>query len=185
MSTQQTITPIHLFDVAAEDIRSRMAGLSWLDNAYGKAETVYRGTGRDRQRVLAVYSGSNEYTELYPRTEIGNFSYLVLDGPVNVTSLTATGSFKGQAEASLVVFFDLRDVGTLDNLTAQNVASEVLMRLNTGLSYTRVQVQNYTDDIEQVFSPMALTDREPALLMRPFGALRFRLNLTWLTRCDQ
>jgi|OM-RGC.v1.018840366 hypothetical protein len=184
MNNQQTITPIQLFDVAAEDIRSRLSGLSWMDNAYGRAETVYKGTGRERRRVLAVYQGDNEYTELYPRTEIGNFSYLVLDGPVQVTSLSATNLFQGRADASLVVFFDFRDVGTEANLTAQNVANEVLTRINTGLRQCQIRVNNYTDDIEQVFAPMDLTDREPALLMRPFGALRFRLTLTWKTRCD-
>lgn len=184
MSSQQTITPIQLFDVAAEDIRARMAGLSWINNAYGRAETIYRGTGRGRERILAVYSGSNEYTELYPRTELGNFSYLVLDSRVQVDSLSKIGTFKGAVDASLVVFFDFRDVGTADNLTAQNVANDVLTRLNSGLDYAKIRVIDYTDDIEDVFAPMSLTNREPALLMRPFGALRFRLNITWLTRCE-
>ena len=183
MDSQQTITPVKLFDVAAEDIRTRLSGLSWLTNAFGRAETVYQGRKRRRERTLAVYQGGNEYTALYPRQDIGNYSYLVLDSDVRVSSLTATGIVHASADASLVVFYDFRDVGTVDNLTAQNVAAEVLDRIATGLTDCQIQVQSYTDDINEVFRPMDLTEIEPALLMRPFGALRFRLRVTWRTKC--
>lgn len=60
--------------------------LPWLDKAFGRAERLVKYDGnRKRYFTPCVYVGRNDYIEVTPDANIGNFSFFWVDDPQGVS----------------------------------------------------------------------------------------------------
>ena len=62
-----------LIDLALIDIQTHLTTkLSWLNFAFGRSEKLINADGKT---YPAIYQGDNEYKDMLPDTDLGNYSF--------------------------------------------------------------------------------------------------------------
>ena len=98
-----------LFDIVIGDIQQGLAaGLPWLDHAFGKAERLVKMIGGKRYYTPNIHIGGNEYMEVSPSDDLGNFSFFVLGDPQTMQWIPGQQG-RLRTTYSLIVWLDMRD----------------------------------------------------------------------------
>ena len=86
----------------------------WLDYAFGRAQTVVREYEGTNLRLPNVYAGGNDYIDLSPDSNIGNYSFFVLKDPQQIDWQNKMQGLITYNYA-LVFWFDLRTINGAEN----------------------------------------------------------------------
>lgn len=74
-----------LFDRVIANIQKGLAdGLPWLNYSFGRSERLVKSIQGKRYYTPNIYVGGNEYMLIAPDSNIGNFSFFVLDDPQQI-----------------------------------------------------------------------------------------------------
>lgn len=84
-----------LFDRVIANIQKGLAdGLPWLNYSFGRSERLVKSIQGKRYYTPNIYVGGNEYMLIAPDSNIGNFSFFVLEtrnkligSPANKTNI--------------------------------------------------------------------------------------------------
>lgn len=171
-----------------DHLRSR---LGWVDNVYSLARVIRGrrndssvvGPGESRVRRLVTYAGQNEYIDLLPSGELGNYIALHLK---SVDSEGGLGKNIGLLRRDtlriwIVAFFDFKrlGMGSADALTEGTVAEKIKTALSTLSSQgIACEANGLEVDPEDVFYPADLSLTDPVLLRRPYGCLSLAVSMT-------
>lgn len=158
-----------LFDSAAAQIQLELSSLEWLDHVFGICEKLTDVKEGRKFHSANVYAGKEQYIQVMPCKELGNFSFLVLrdaqqigkrDGNVIV------GPF------SLIIWYDMRTLSfPLDERNRESVKAQILGLLNSRrfpwLTFNKIYEQS-----ENVFADFSYDYTNNQFLMSPYAGLR-------------
>jgi hypothetical protein len=155
--------------------------LPWLDKAFGRAERLVKYDGnRKRYFTPCVYVGRNDYIEVTPDANIGNFCFFGVDDPQNIS--WEPGVDIGIKTAfSIIFWFDYRKIyNDASTRNKEDLKRQILDVLNGGFlvrngSYRINKVYELAENIYRGFS---LDEIENQFLMHPFGGFRFEGELS-------
>lgn len=170
-----------------------MDNVDWLDVAFGRAQRIVKMINGKRYYTPNVYVGSddyrgeNDYLDVSPDANIGNFSFFWIDDPQDVEWIPKAQSGM-KYPFSLIVWFDLRKVypGQLDNRNTEALKNEILTVLNGGfwLKEGTITVNKIYELAENVYRGFTLDEVDNQFLMHPFGGFRFDGVLSVVQPCN-
>lgn len=187
METNKRTTPIIpnpvLIDRVLGNIQTGlMDNVDWLDVAFGRAQRIAKVIQGKRYYTPNVYAGgtewrgNNDYIDVSPDANIGNFSFFWIDDPQTVGWIPKEQS-EIKAPFSLIVWFDLRKVypGQLNNRNTEALKNEILTVLNGGfwLKDGKIVINRIYELAENVYRGFTLDETENQFLMQPYGGFRF------------
>lgn len=187
METNKRTTPIIpnpvLIDRVLGNIQTGlMDNVDWLDVAFGRAQRIAKVIQGKRYYTPNVYAGgtewrgNNDYIDVSPDANIGNFSFFWIDDPQTVGWIPKEQS-EIKAPFSLIVWFDLRKVypGQLNNRNTEALKNEILTVLNGGfwLKDGKIVINRIYELAENVYRGFTLDEIDNQFLMQPYGGFRF------------
>lgn len=148
--------------------------LPWLDYAFGKAERLVKMIGGRRHYTPNIYVGGNEYREITPDSNVGNYSFFVLREPQDINQQGRGLNGKIKAPFSLIFWFDMRTIEDDDVRGVEDVKQQILHVLQrTYLRNGRFHVSKIYERAENIFREYTLDETDNQYLMHPFAGLRF------------
>lgn len=163
--------------------------LPWLDVAFGRAERIVKQIDGRTLYLPAIYTGDglnpNEYIELSPDSQIGNFSFFWMLDPQRLTWMpNIPGTIR--APFALIFWFDLRKVyHTKDNRNIMSLEAEALRILNGGFKMPvgSLRIDRIYHLAENIYREFTLTAVDNQFLMHPYAGFRFEGELIYEEPC--
>lgn len=168
-------------------------GLSWLDAAFGRSQKLVKTIDEKRYVIPCVYcgglegKGKNDYMEVSPDSNIGNFSFFVIHDPETIAT------FPGQpaeikAPFSLIFWFDLRTIyGSDTNRNTELIKAQILKILNGRTQWHlrggRIRINKSYEKAENIYSGFTLDENSNQYLMHPYGGMRLDGVLEFTEYC--
>lgn len=160
--------------------------LLWLDYAFGRAERLVKmNANQKRYYTPNVYSGNNDYIEVTPDANIGNFCFFWVDDPQNI-SWERGVDIGIKTVFSIIFWFDYRKIYNDASVrNKEDLKRQILDVLNGGFrlingSYRINKVYELAENIYRGFS---LDEIDNQFLMHPFGGFRFEGELSIEETC--
>lgn len=174
-----------LLDKFIQDMqKALMSKLSWLDCAFGKADTQieYSDTGR-KIAYPAAYTGRGEYMSLLPNDNIGNFSWFDFYDPQEV-SFSIPSRPQIVLDGALIFWYDLSSIYEDDAfLHSEEIKDEVLRLLTTPgflKGRNRINITKIYEKPENIYKGYSIeklnTDKQ--FFSYPYAGLRVEFTLT-------
>lgn len=150
-----------------------IAELGWLDNAFGRAERLVKFDSRDRRIYTPCwYYHDNNYVELTPTDQLGNFSFFWVDDPQE-TEGDPHRNIAIMGEASFIIWFDFRKVFNGYNRNREQVKADILKAFNDmTLRHGHFTVRRVYELAENIYDGFSLEETDNQFLMSPYGGFR-------------
>lgn len=166
-----------LLDSIISNIQKGLAeNIGWLDYVFGRAERLVKFDSNNRKIYTPnVYVGGNEYMEISPSSDIGNFCFFWVDDPQNV-SWEAKINVGIKTNFSLIFWFNFNRIyNSADQRNKEELKKQILDVLNGGfwLKKGRITVNRIYELSENIFRGFSLDETENQFLMQPYGGFRF------------
>lgn len=166
-----------LLDSIIANIQKGLAeNIGWLDYVFGRAERLVKFDANNRKIYTPnVYVGGNEYMEISPSSDIGNFCFFWVDDPQNV-SWEAKINVGIKTNFSLIFWFNFNRIyNSADQRNKEELKKQILDVLNGGfwLKKGRITVNRIYELSENIFRGFSLDETENQFLMQPYGGFRF------------
>lgn len=191
-----------LLDKVTQDIQKALAdNLSWLDCAFGKAHKHIEYTESGKKLVYPVaYTGKGEYMSLLPNDNIGNFSWLDLYDPQEIT-FSIPSRPRITLDGALVFWYDLSSIYEDDAFLHTEEIKDEILRLLTKPGFLKgrnhISITKIYEKPESVYKGYAiekLYDEDGALgadlrfldkqfFNYPYAGLRIEFTLTIQELC--
>lgn len=167
-------------------------GLPWLDVAFGRAQRLTKVVEGRRHTTPNVFCGGweghgpNDYIEVSPDAEIGNFSFFAIDDPQVVQP--GLGQREFRTPFGLIVWFDLRRVyGEASNRNTEQLKAQVLDVLSgrSGFALTEghIEVSRIYEQAQNIYRGYSLDEVDNQFLMHPYGGFRIDGTLYYTEIC--
>lgn len=184
------ITNPKLADAVIRNIQEGLKeNLSWLDAAFGRAERIVKQIDGKNLYLPAVFTGDahnpNEYIELSPDSQIGNFCFFWLLDPQRITWRPKTpGTI--HSPFALIFWVDLRRVyDERDNRNIMSLEAEVLRMLNGGfrMPLGSIRIDKIYHLAEDIYREFTLSEVDNQFLMHPYAGFRLEGELIYEEPC--
>lgn len=161
-------------DLAISCLQKNLANkLEWLDHSFGRAERLVKIINGKKYYSPNVYVGGNEYRDVSPDSDLGNFSFFTIDDPQTVDWMPGIQSDLS-APMSIIVWFDMRRVtGDDNNRNTEAVKNEILNALNMPLGYGSIKINKIYQRAENIYSGFTLDEVDNQFLMHPYAGFKF------------
>lgn len=186
------ITSPVLADNALAELRTALlAGLTWLDAAYGPAEKR-EGISEAGARIIypAVFAGSantpTDYLRLFPDEHLGNFCYFELADGQQINWQGPRQDPSIDVDLSIIFWFDFRTVYPSDHLTRtiEHVKDQVLdLFRDMVLASVTAQFDRIFTRSENIYRGYTISEIEGQFLMRPYGGFRVDGSMNFENPC--
>lgn len=177
------IQSTELFDKVISYIQMGLAdNLKWLDYSFGRAERLVKMINGKRYYSPNIYTGGNDYMLISPDSNIGNYSFIVLDDPQDVTWYPGEGS-EYTTPFSIIFWFDVRKITTDRN--TEGIKEQIIRALNGGtwLRSGSMKINRIYTRAENIFAGFTLDEVDNQYLMHPYGGFRFSGQLKVSESC--
>lgn len=186
--TPPVLTSATGIDYALKEIQDKLlggTGLSWLDNAYGRAKRRPE-TLNDKTIIYpSVYVGNNEYLKLFPDTYLGNFSFFVVDDGEEIISQSRKNK-EIKSNFSLIFWFNFETVytsETADGYTVENVKEQVSDFFNANIfPNSKFVWENVYNDGKNIYKGFTDKEIDNQFLMRPYGGFRLEGTIIYFEK---
>lgn len=174
-----------MLDYAIGQIQQGLTqNLKWLDVAFGRAQKLAKvlPTGR-RIATPNVYCGGwnghgpNDYIEVSPDSNIGNFCFFWIDDPQTI-DWVRNSEMTQRAPFSLIFWLDLRKV--FNNNTTRNtefLKAQILEVLNGRAGWIMrngsIVINQCYEQAENIYRGFNLDEVDNQFLMHPYCGFRF------------
>ena len=159
-----------------------MQKIEWLDVVFGRAQRIVKVVNGKRYYIPAIYVGgtkyrqSNDYLEVFPDANIGNFGFFWIQDPQTVKWIPKErGSIR--YPFALIIWVDLRKVypNQTSNRNTEVLKDEILKALNGGfwLRHGKIEVNQIYELAENVYRGFTIDEVDNQFLMHPFAGFRF------------
>ena len=152
--------PVLLDSIIANIQSGLMENVDWLNVVFGRAQRIAKVINGKRYYIPSVYvggtdyRGENDYIEVSPDANIGNFGFFWVDDPQTVGWVPKEQSTI-KAPFALIVWFDLRKVypGQLNNRNTESLKNEILTVMNGGfwLKHGGIEINKIYELAENVY----------------------------------
>lgn len=175
--------------IIAEIQQGLKENISWLDVAFGRAERIVKQIEGRTLYLPAIYTGDdlspNEYIELSPDSQIGNFSFFWMLDPQRLSWMPKIPGVV-KAPFALIFWFDLRKVYRVkDNRNTMSLEAEVLRVLNGKFKIASgsLSINRIYHLAENIYREFTLTEIDNQFLMHPYAGFRFEGELVYEEPC--
>lgn len=161
--------------------------LPWLNKAFGRAERLVKyNANRNRYYSPNVYVGNNNYMEVTPDANIGNFCFFWVDDPQYIdwepgVDIGINSNF------SIIFWFDYRKIyNTTAIRNKEALKRQILDVLNGGflLRHGRYKINKIYELAENIYRGFSLDEIDNQFLMHPYGGFRFEGELSIGELCN-
>lgn len=160
--------------------------LLWLDYAFGRAERLVKmNANQKRYYTPNVYSGNNDYIEVTPDANIGNFCFFWVDDPQNI-SWERGVDIGIKTVFSVIFWFDYRKIYNDASIrNKEDLKRQILDVLNGGfrLRNGSYRINKVYELAENIYRGFSLDEIDNQFLMHPFGGFRFEGELSIEETC--
>jgi hypothetical protein len=174
-----------MLDYVCVEIRERLLEkLLWIDEGYLLAEMRVRQNSIGEVSYPGVLNGGMEYLSMFPDTHLGNYFYFINDDPLEIEYGVTVSKIVN--EIGLVVFFDYRSVWSSgwEEKSIQNMMRVFLDFFQTEFfSRSRVRPLRFRTSAGDIYEGFDSQEIKRQFLMKPFGALRIDLELSYYPKC--
>lgn len=159
-----------MFDLAVLPIQNALArNLPWLDHAIGICEQLTDVKNNRPFNFAALYLDGEQYEQIMPCEELGNFSFFYLRDPQTVSTKDRN---LVKSQYSLVLWYDLTKVSLpADERNREQIKGQIIGVLNSlrlsGFTITRI-----FEKPSNVFADFSYVHTNNQFLMHPFAGLR-------------
>jgi len=166
-----------LIDLVLLDIQTQLLKMTWLTNAFGRAQKI-----TDKTTYPAVYKGRGEYFSLLPDHMNTSYSFFMIDDPQTFDWIP---NYKGKLEVnfSLIFWFDISKIEPLDERNTEDLKDEILTNLNIGYAHGGIEVTRIYEDAQNIFKGFKLSEVKSQYLMYPYAGFRFEGKLKVKQSC--
>lgn len=166
--------------------KGMVENLPWLDYAFGRAERLVKmNVNQKRYYTPNVYSGNNDYMEVTPDANIGNFCFFWVDDPQDISWLPGiTVGIK--TVFSIIFWFDYRKIyNDASTRNKEDLKRQILDVLNGGfwLRSGSLRINKVYELAENIYRGFSLDEIDNQFLMHPFGGIRFEGELSVNETC--
>lgn len=168
-----------LFDKAISYIQQGLAdNISWLDYVFGRTERLVKSINGKRVYTPNIYVGKNEYEQIEPDSNIGNFCFFVLDEPQKVGYVVGETS-EIKVPFSIIVWVDMRTINSNDDRDTESVKRQLLRCLNGEIWMRQgaFTINKIWERAENIFKGFSLDEIDNQFLMHPYCGWRFEGEL--------
>lgn len=170
-----------MFDLAVLPIQKALAAnLPWLDHAIGICEQLTDIKNKKPFNFAALYLSNEQYEQIMPCEELGNFSFFYLRDP-QVTMPKDRNLVK--SPYSLIFWYDLRQVlPEGDERNREEIKGQIMGVLNR-LHLAGFEITRIYEKPDNVFSDFSYDPQQNRNLMHPFAGLRIDGFMTARADC--
>lgn len=175
--------------IIAEIQQGLKENIPWLDIAFGRAERIVKQIEGRTLYLPAIYTGDglspNEYIELSPDSQIGNFSFFWMLDPQRLSWMPKIPGVV-KAPFALIFWFDLRRVYKVkDNRNIMSLEAEVLRVLNGKFKIASgsLSINRIYHLAENIYREFTLTEIDNQFLMHPYAGFRLEGELIYEELC--
>lgn len=165
-----------LFDKVIAEVQQRLAeDLPWLTHSFGKAERLVKVMPNGKKYFTPnLYIGRNEYELIAPDSNLGNYSFFVIDEPQNIEYARGTNN-KVTTPFSIIFWLDMRTIEDEDERNTEAVKQDILQALSKRmfLQTGSITINRVYEKAENVFQGFTLDEIDNQFLMHPYAGFRF------------
>ena len=174
---EQVITDPVLLDKEIKNIQTVLSTLSWLEKSFGRAfKGVRLKEGRKVTYPAIFQQWKKDYYDAFPNDNIKSYSFIFPD-PGEITEYNIKGKHEIQRNISIILFFDLEQIdNTLQYRFIELLKEDVIIVLAT-LKPGKLEINDITDDVEEVFSDFTVDEIKTEFLGDKYGALKFECTI--------
>lgn len=174
---EQVIADPVLLDKEIKNIQTALSTLPWLEKSFGRAfKGVRLKEGRKVNYPAIFQSWKKDYYDAFPNDNIKSYSFIFPE-PSEITEHEIKGKHEIQRDISIILFFDLEQIdNTLEYRFTELLKEDVIIVLAT-LKPGKLEINDITDDIEEVFSDFTVDEIKSEFLADKYGALKFECTI--------
>lgn len=164
-------------DINIETIRVLLSDISWIERSFGRAVAQYKKRGEKLVKVPEIPLGKGEYFSCMPNDTQKAFAWFY---PVGASEAMESEPFAGSRyfteRVDLYIWANLERIDSTNLGLGEQLKDNVLKALK---AYPRAKVLNiWSDDVEQVYGEWEVDHVGRDLLMWPYYAMRFELEMS-------
>ena len=173
----QVIADPVLLDKEIKNIQTVLGTLSWLEKSFGRAfKGIRLKEGRKVTYPAIFQQWKKDYYDAFPNDNIKSYSFIFPD-PSEITEYNVKGKHEIQRNISIILFFDLEQIdNTLQYRFIELLKEDVIIVLAT-LKPGKLEINDITDDVEEVFSDFTVDEIKAEFLKDKYGALKFECTI--------
>lgn len=160
-----------LFDAVVAEVQQELANaFPWLDHSFGICERLVKFYDKKKFYTPNIYVGGDEYYQVEPCSEIGNFTFFYLRDPQEFNNV-ANRIF---SPFSLVLWYDTRKVSSPTfTRNREQIKGQIMALLNSlHLKNGRITLNRVYERPENIFSDFSYEHTDNQFLMHPYAGLR-------------
>lgn len=182
---EHTIASPTLLDKEIANIQSKLSTLPWLEKSFGRAFKRTRLSNGRKVNYPAIFQAwKKDYYDAFPNDNIKSYSFIHPD-PSEITEYNTKGRHIIERNISVILFFNLEEIdNTFQYRFTEKLKEDVILVLGK-LSPNKLQINNITDEIEEVFNDFTADEINPVFLKDKYGALKFECTIFYQNEnCD-
>lgn len=149
-------------------------GLPWLDMTFGRAYKLTRQNELGRYTFPAVYNSGNDYYDVSPSEDYGNFSFVWIDDPQQIT--WQYPSVMSEVPFALIFWFDTRTITERRNV--EEVKAQIFAAMQPiTVSNGGFVVSTCYEQAANIYREFSLDETRNQFLTHPFAGLRIEGTL--------
>lgn len=166
-----------LLDKEIAAIQAKLATLSWLEFSFGRAFKQFKLVDGAKVSFPAIFQElDKDYYNAFPNDHLKSYSFVFVD-PSLVTEWNVKRIHMIEHSVSIIVFFDLQEIDTALNYRFTEKLKEDVIFVLSDLAPKSLEINNITDDIEEVFNDFSVSEIKSEFLELRFGAFKFDCTL--------
>ena len=166
-----------LFDKAVADMQLELGEkIPWLDHIFGICERVTRAIDGASYNTANVYTGNDNYEQIEPSFDLGNFCFFYLRDPQTFDSVNAS---RMGTPISVIFWYDMRQVSNSPSeRNREAVKAQILSVLKEAHlpNGTFIWSRLY-EEPRNVFADFSYDHFDNQFLMSPFAGFRIDATL--------
>ncbi len=173
-----------MFDAVVAEIQTYLGGrFQWLDHVFGIAEKITRYNPDGKKFTCAsVFMSDQQYTQIEPCRELGNFCFFILRGPQYINPKDRE---QITAPFSVVFWYDMTQVSSEPtSRNREDIKGQILRALSTVRPTNgSVTFNKIYEEPEKIFSDYSYDHTHNQFLMSPYAGIRIDGEITTTIPC--
>lgn len=148
--------------------------LPWLDYAFGRAQKIVKIVKERRLLLPSVYAGKNNYFEVTPDQNIGNFSFWWIEDPQEVSR--SVFPVQINAKFSLIFWFNVSKIwNDPNNRDTETLKLQVIEALTQKIQVPDgvISLNRIYEQSDNIYRGFTLDEASNQFLIHPFAGFRF------------
>lgn len=165
------------------------AGVLGLDRCMGRARKIVRDINEERYEVPACFmgneSGTNEYREVLPDSQLGNFCFFWLMDPMKYKSTESHVKGRITQPLAIIFWFDMRKVtNSAPFYDTESLKEDIIDCLNSlMLPSGRLVITKVYEQESNIYKEFTTDETINQYLMYPYAGFRFEGELIFDEPC--